>query len=50
MEDKKNEAKKNAETKPKMEYVPPQTTKHDPVEIVCGTCFGGGECSLYYYY
>jgi hypothetical protein len=50
MNKKDNEKKKNGETQQKSKYTPPETTKHDPVEIVCGTCAGVDECSLYYTY
>jgi len=50
MKEKNENEKKHEEKKEKMKYVAPKTVKHDPVEIVCGTCDDPNECSLYYTY
>jgi hypothetical protein len=50
MDEKKKEERLGKETQKKSKYESPKTVKHDPIEIVSGTCYNPGECSLYYYY
>ena len=50
MNEKDHKTIKSEATQHKPKYIPPETVKHEPIDIVCGTCATSNECSLYYSY